>query len=55
MYHPSKANIVIDALSRKRNYVVAALVTEQRDLLEDFKKLDMELAVEDVEDKLASL
>ena len=55
LYHPGKANIVADALSRKRNYGVAALVTEQRDLLEDFKKLDIELTVDDVEAKLASL
>ena len=55
LYHPGKANIVANALSRKRNYGVVALITAQRELLEDFRKLDIELAVENVEVKLASL
>ena len=55
LYHPGKANLVADALSRKRNYGMAAMLTSQRRLLEDMRRLDIEVSVEDVQVRLASL
>ena len=55
LYHPGKANVVADALSRKRNYGMAAMLTSQKPLLEDMRRLDIELSVEDVQVRLASL
>ncbi|XP_028054434.1 uncharacterized protein LOC114258647 [Camellia sinensis] len=42
-YHPSKANIVADALSRKNMGNIACLLTDQRELLLEFKKLEIEV------------
>ena len=39
LYHPSKANVVADALSKKKTYGMAALLTGQKRLLEDLVKL----------------
>lgn len=33
LYHPGKANVVADALSRRRNYEVASLLTDKRPCL----------------------
>ena len=55
LYHPGKANRVADALSRKRNYGLAALLTDQRQLSEDMRKLELEIATEQIEVKIASL
>ena len=55
LYHPGKANVVADALSRKRNYGMAALLTSQKPLLEEMRKLNLEVTIETVEAKLASL
>ena len=55
LYHPGKANVVADALSRKRNYGMAVMITSQRRLLEDMRRLDIKVSVEDVQVKLASL
>ena len=35
LYHPGKANVIADALSRKKQMNVAALITSQRYILED--------------------
>ena len=55
LYHLGKANVVADALSRKRNYGMAAMLTSQRSLLEDMRRLDIEVSAEDVQVRLASL
>ena len=55
LYHPGKANIVADALSRKKNYGMAALLTSQIPLLEDMRKLELEVMTESVEARLANL
>ena len=55
LYHPGKANVVADALSRKRNYGMAAMLTSQRRLLEDMRRLDTEVSVEDVQVRMTSL
>ena len=55
LYHPGKANVVADALSRKKTYGMAALLTGQKRLLEDLVKLELEVITERVETRLASL
>ena len=55
LYHPGKANRVADALSRKRNYGLAALLTEQRPLLEEMRRLELEIATEQFGVQSASL
>ena len=55
LYHPGKANVVADALSRKKTYGMAALLIGQKRLLEDLVKLEMEVITERVETRLASL
>jgi len=42
-YHPLKANVVADALSRKSLYVATMMILEQR-LMEEFR--DLNLAIE---------
>ena len=34
LYHLGKANVVVDTLSSKKNYSMAALLTDQKSLLE---------------------
>ena len=55
LYHPSKANVVADALSRKKVYGMATLLTGQKRLLEDLVKLEVEVVTERVETQLACL
>ena len=55
LYHPGKANVVADALSRKKQMNIAALITSQRYILEDLRRLDIEVVMGDVEARLASL
>ena len=54
-YHPGKVNVVADALSRKSYGEVASMLTEQKDLIIDFEKLDLEFTLQDVEMEIASL
>ena len=55
LYHPGKANVVADALSRRRNYEVASLLTDKRPLLEEMRSLELQVCLRDVETRLASL
>ena len=55
LYHPGKANVVADALSRKKQMNVAALITTQQWLVEDLRRMDIEVVLGDVEVRLASL
>ena len=43
LYHPGKANVVADALSRKSSGNLAYMITTQPTLLEDLRKLDVEI------------
>ena len=54
-YHPGKANVVADALSRKRHENLAALVTSERHLLEEMRRLDLEIVTRQVGARLARL
>lgn len=44
-YHPGKANVVADALSRKAVGQLAVLITMQDQLLKDFENLHLEVIV----------
>ncbi|TYK08309.1 putative gag-pol polyprotein [Cucumis melo var. makuwa] len=49
LYHPGKANVVADALSRKVSHS-AALITKQAPLLRDFEKVDIVVSHEMYQD-----
>ena len=40
--------MVDDALSRRRNYGMAALLSEQKSILEELRRLDIEVLTENV-------
>ena len=46
-YHPRKANVVADALSRKSMGNLAVLITFQSQLLEDIRKLKLDIRIYD--------
>lgn len=54
-YHPDKANVAIDALSRKSIASLAYLITHQRWLLEDLVKLSIEFHIRGSGNTLAHL
>ena len=41
-YHPSKANVVVDALSRKSSGKMACMLTTQKHILNDLQKMGIE-------------
>ena len=55
LYHPGKANVVANALSRKKNYGAAVLLTSQKPLLEDMRKFELEVLRKETEAHLARL
>jgi len=44
MYHPGKANVVVDALSRKR-IQMSSLTIKEQELIEDFRNLNLEVSI----------
>ncbi|KAA0036674.1 pol protein [Cucumis melo var. makuwa] len=54
LYHPGKANVVADALSRKVAHS-AALITKQTSLLRDFERVEIAVSVGEVTSQLAQL
>ncbi|TYK24364.1 putative polyprotein [Cucumis melo var. makuwa] len=54
LYHPGKANVVADALSRKVAHS-AALITKQAPLLRDFERAEIAVSVGEVTSQLAQL
>ena len=46
-YHPGKANVVADALSRKSGGAIATLITHQIRLLRDLEEMQVEVRVID--------
>ena len=54
-YHPGKANVVADALSRKSTGNLAAMLTTQRQILEDLRKLRIEVRLHEPGAQLANL
>ncbi|KAL0533406.1 hypothetical protein IC582_030245 [Cucumis melo] len=54
LYHPGKANVVADALSRKVAHS-AALITKQAPLLRDFDRAEIAVSIREVTSQLAQL
>ncbi|KAL0561346.1 hypothetical protein IC582_001771 [Cucumis melo] len=54
LYHPGKANVVADALSRKVAHS-AALITKQTPLLRDFERAEIAVSIGEVTAQLAQL
>ena len=54
-YHPGKANVVADALSRKSYSFSAALLTTQKHIIVDLQKLGVDIVTGDSQSYLASL
>ncbi|KAA0045486.1 pol protein [Cucumis melo var. makuwa] len=54
LYHPGKANVVADTLSRKVAHS-AALITKQAPLLRDFERAQIAVLVGEVTSQLAQL
>ena len=54
-YHPGKANVVADALSRKSSGNLATLITSQRHILEDMEKLSLEVRMQSAGSHIAAL
>ncbi|KAA0040547.1 pol protein [Cucumis melo var. makuwa] len=54
LYHPGKANVVADALSRKVAHS-AVLITKQTPLLRDFERAEIAVSVGEVTSQLAQL
>ena len=55
LYHPGKANVVADTLSRKKQVSSVPVIASQKEILEDLRWLDVEVVVGDVEKRLASI
>ena len=55
LYHPNKANVVVDALNRKRKYEIAATLTNMKMLVNEMRKLEIKVVTESIEVQLASL
>nr|GEW39800.1 retrotransposon protein, putative, Ty3-gypsy subclass [Tanacetum cinerariifolium] len=53
-YHPGKANVVADALSRK-NYGIVACLKIQPEIIKDLELMELELVVRGSKDYIASL
>ena len=54
-YHPGKANVVADALSRKATGELNALITEQRCLYKEMEKLKLEVVSHGIEGQCAMI
>ena len=54
-YHPEKANVVADALSKKFVGKLAALLTTEKNILEDLRKMRIEVRIHETEAQLANL
>ena len=54
-YHPGKANVVVDALSRKPSSFSTALPTTQKEIIRDLKRMEIEVIMGHYEAYLVSL
>ena len=55
LYHPGKANVVADALNQKKDYNLATLLTSQKPLLEEMRKLELEVLIDSMGAKVVAL
>ena len=54
-YHPSKANVVANALSRKPSSFSATLLTTRKEIIQDLKRMEIEVVMGHSKAYLASL
>ena len=54
-YHPGKANVVADALSRKSSSCLATLLTTQKEIIDDLERMGIEIVKGDSQAFMASL
>ena len=54
-YHPGKANVVADALSRKSFSSVSTMVLVQKPLLQDMQRLELEIVSKGLVEKLSAM
>ena len=54
-YYPSKANVVVDALSRKSSSFSAALLTTRKEIIQDLERMEIEVVMGHSKAYLASL
>ena len=54
-YHPGKANVVADALSRKSFSSVSTTVLVQKPLLQDMQRLELEIVSKGLVEKLSAM
>jgi len=45
VYHPGKANVVADALSRKKKIQMSSLMIRELALIEDFRSMNLEVSM----------
>ena len=54
-YHPSKANVVANALSQKPSSCLTALLTTQKEIIDDLERMEVEIVKGDSQAFMASL
>lgn len=54
-YYPGKVYVVVDALNRKQDGNLVALIISQRPLLKDTRRLELEIVTQQMEARIASL
>ncbi len=54
-YHPGKANVVADALSRRAVQSLSMMITQQAPLLEHIRRLELEVVSPGVSARLMSM
>lgn len=55
LYHSGKANVVVNALSRKKQVDMVAMFTSQKWIIKDLIRTDVEVTLGDIEARLTSL
>ena len=54
-YHPGRMNAVADALSRKNYGEIASILTEQKELIKEFERLNLEFMMQGIEAEMNNI